>query len=74
MLVVDSTEVFIAPAVVQFSRQNFVNPPYIVQFQKWKKMMDLFSSTFGSFNITCDILPNLDENDTLFLYREQNKQ
>ena len=27
---------------------------YIVQFQKWKKMMDLFSSTFGSFNITFD--------------------
>ena len=37
-------------------------------------MMDLFSSTFGSFIATCDILPNLDENDTLFLYREQNEQ
>ena len=22
----------------------------------------------------CDILPNLDENETLFLYREQNEQ
>ena len=37
-------------------------------------MMDLFSSTFGSFIVVCDILPNLDENDTLFLYREQNEQ
>ena len=53
---------------------NFHGFPYIVRFQKWKKMMDLFSSTFGSFNIKCNILPNLDENDTLFLYREQNEQ
>ena len=36
--------------------------------------MDLFSSTFGNFNIMCDILPNLDENDAFFLYREQNEQ
>ena len=28
--------------------------------------MDIFSSTFGSFILTCDNLPNLDENDTLF--------
>ena len=47
---------------------------YIVRFQKWKKIMDLFSSTFVSFNIKYNILPNLDENDTVFLYREQNEQ
>ena len=33
-----------------------------------------FSSTFRSFYVMCDILPNLDENETLFLYREQNEQ
>ena len=37
-------------------------------------MMDLFSSTFGTFILMCDTLPNLDENDTLFLNREQNEQ
>ena len=30
-------------------------------------MMDLFSSTFESFILTCDILPNLDENDTFLI-------
>ena len=28
-------------------------------------MMDLFPSTFGSFILMCDILPNLDENDNI---------
>ena len=47
---------------------------YIVQFQKWKKMMDLFSYTFGSFYVICNSLPNLDENDTLFLLYEFKKE
>ena len=33
-----------------------------------------FLTLLEAFNVMWDILSNLDDNDTLFLYREQNEQ
>jgi len=41
---------------------------YIVCFQKWKKMMDLFSSTFGRFLRLYNCIPKMDGYMTHFSY------